>query len=204
MLRSRRVSWVSAGGMVALVSVAGCDDKPPPAPPVFGSVEQCMLAGNPKADCDAAAEKVAADHQASAPRYSDPKSCEAMHGAGNCEPRRSSSGVGDVFMPAMAGFMLGQALSGGFGAPQPIYRDPRGYSYLPGQAPWQAPPMNQDNRGSSSSAGGRSGGGFTGVGGGYTRSPGSASAPTAAAPAQTAQRGVLGGTGRASATSVGS
>jgi uncharacterized protein YgiB involved in biofilm formation len=199
MLRSRRVSWVSAGGLVALVSMAGCDEKPPPAPPVFGSVEQCMLAGNPKADCDAAAEKVAADHLASAPRYTDPKSCEAMHGAGNCEPRRSSSGVGDVFLPAMAGFMLGQALSGGFGAPQPIYRDPRGYSYLPGQAPWQAPSPRPDNRSSGYSSGGAGGGG-----GSYARSTGQSSAPTAAAPAQTAQRGVLGGTGRASATSVGS
>lgn len=202
MLRSRRVSWVSAGGMVALVSMVGCDEKPPPAPPVFGSVEQCMLAGNPKADCDAAAAKVASDHLASAPRYTDPKSCEAMHGAGNCEPRRSSSGLGDVFMPAMAGFMLGQALSGGFGAPQPIYRDPRGYSYLPGQAPWQAPPPRQENRGSGGSSGFGSVGG--GGGGGYARSSGQSSAPTAAAPAQTAQRGVLGGTGRASATSVGS
>ena len=197
MLRSRRVSWISAGGMVALVSVAGCDDKPPPAPPVFGSVEQCMLAGNPKADCDAAAEKVAADHQASAPRYSDPKSCEAMHGAGNCEPRRSSSGVGDVFMPAMMGFMLGQALSGGFGAPQPIYRDPRGYSYLPGQAPWQTRPSlpdARDNRGFGSGSGGS----------GVARSGGAPSAPTAAAPTQSAQRNVLGGTGRSSATSIGS
>jgi len=196
MLRSRRVSWISAGGMVALVSVAGCDETPPPPPPVFGSVEQCMLAGNAKADCDAAAEKVAADHQASAPRYTDPKSCEAMHGAGNCEPRRSSSGIGDVFMPAMAGFMLGQALSGGFGAPQPVYRDPRGYSYLPGQAPWQTRqpmPDIRDNRGSGA-----------GSGGSVARSGGPTGAPAATAPAQSAQRGVLGGTGRASSTSVGS
>jgi uncharacterized protein YgiB involved in biofilm formation len=188
MLRSRRVSWVSAGGMVALFSVAACDETPPAEPPVFGSVEQCMMAGNLKADCDTAAEKVAADHQASAPRYTDPKSCEAMHGVGNCEPRRASSGIGDVFMPAMAGFMLGQALSGGFGSPQPIYRDPRGYSYLPGQAPWQAPSASRDGVSSS--------------GGGLARG-GAARAPTAAAPAQSVQRGVLGGTGRASATSVG-
>ncbi|MFY7959873.1 MAG: DUF1190 domain-containing protein [Elsteraceae bacterium] len=194
MLRSRRVSWVSAGSMVVMVGVAGCDETPPPAPPVFGSVEQCMLAGNAKADCDAAAAKVAEEHVASAPRYTDPKSCEAMHGVGNCEPRRPPGGVGDVFLPAMAGFMLGQALGGGFGAPQPVYRDPRGYSYLPGQAPWQAPPRNRDDRGSSPGAGG---------GWAYSRGAGP-SAPTASAPAQTAQRGVLGGTGRASATSVGS
>lgn len=196
MLRSRRVSWISAGGLVALVSVTGCDEKPPPEPSVFGSVEQCMLAGNAKADCDAAAAKVAADHLASAPRYSDPNSCEAMHGAGNCEPRRSSSGVGDVFLPAMAGFMLGQALGGGFGAPQPIYRDPRGYSYLPGQAPWQTQPTARDNRGVGLGSGGSGGSG-------YARGAGPSGAPTAAAPAQTVQRGVLGGTGRASATSVG-
>ncbi len=208
MLRSRRVSLMTVGGMVVLVGVAGCDEKQPPPPPSFGSVEQCMLAGNVKADCEAAADKVAAEHLTSAPKYADPRSCEAIHGVGNCEPRRTGSGLGEVFMPAMAGFILGQALSGGgFAAPQPIYRDPRGYAYLPGQAPWmQRPAEPEQGRGRSvwgDSSWGSSGGGSGGGSGSTTARGGAAPSSVAAAPsAPSAQRGVLGTTGRSSATSV--
>ena len=203
MLRSRRVSWMTAGGMVMLASVTGCEEAPKAAAPSFGSVEKCMLAGNPKADCDAAAEKVTEQHLATAPKYADGSSCEAIHGVGNCEPRRSGSGIGDVFMPAVAGFLLGQALSGGgIGAPQPIYRDPRGYAYMPGQAPWIQPPANREDQGRGRTVW-NSGAGGTTVNDSVART-GSRPSPTVNAPAPTAsaQRGVLGGTGRSSATSA--
>jgi uncharacterized protein YgiB involved in biofilm formation len=201
MLRSRRVSWMTAGGMVMLASMTGCEEAPKAAEPSFGSVEQCMLAGNPKADCEAAAEKVTTEHLATAPKYADGRSCEAIHGVGNCEPRRSSSGIGEVFMPAVAGFLLGRVLSGGgIGAPQPIYRDPRGYTYMPGQAPWIQPPANREDQGRGRTVWSGGAGGTT-VNDSVART-GSSPSPTLNAPAASAQRGVLGGTGRSSATSA--
>ena len=60
------------------------------------------------------AQQAQQTHIAAAPKYTSQADCEADFGAEKCElaPQRTTSG-GSVFMPLMAGYMMGSMLSGG-------------------------------------------------------------------------------------------
>ena len=67
-------------------------------------------------------------HAAVAPKYATAEDCQSDFGAEKCEiaPYRTASG-GSVFMPMMAGYMMGSMLGGrGSMMSQPLYRSNQG------------------------------------------------------------------------------
>ena len=78
--------------------------------------------------CEAAYKKALAEAERTGPKYSSMQLCEAEFGAGQCTQRSGSS----TFMPLMAGFLVGQALSNRnepyYGSYSPVYHYSRPYS----------------------------------------------------------------------------
>ncbi len=102
---------------------------------MFRNVSECMAEGEfDQARC-AEAEKTAWNQDnTAAPRFEDQDDCEDQFGNGNC---RMGSG-GGYFMPMMAGFMIGNYLSGGRPSYRyaGLYRDERDGSYYGGSGAW--------------------------------------------------------------------
>lgn len=94
----------------------------------FASLEECRAAAQPGLDCDAAWTQAQAEHAATAPAFADQQQCEAEWGEGQCQTAQRNGG--SVFIPLLAGFLIGRALTGGgmFGA-RPLYRDRNGGYY---------------------------------------------------------------------------
>ncbi len=128
--------WNSAS-VVGLVSVsaimlAACEE-PKVEGAIFDNLQQCINdQGIPKDQCERSHKEARSQHAAVAPKYTSKQDCQADFGAGKCEqaPYRSSSG-GSIFMPMMAGYMMGSFMgrrSSVFS--QPLYRsarDPKTY-----------------------------------------------------------------------------
>ena len=135
MKRSRSIELVLMGTVPLLLSA--CDHpSPPQAQPqstvAYQGLTQCINDGKVSADiCEKAyADAVAAQYR-DGPRFDSLADCQAQYGYDQCHHVQTSSG--GWFMPALAGFMIGRALShhdsnygygygyaGGFG--QPLYR----------------------------------------------------------------------------------
>lgn len=124
-------SMMASGGL----SLQACDDAPsatqwsnPPAAAApaegqaFRTVEECRASGMSAVQCDTAYRQAQADNEANAPRFSDRQSCEERYGVEQCVPRNN----GSFFTPLLTGFIIGQALNGGFGG-RGYYRDRFGY-----------------------------------------------------------------------------
>lgn len=112
--------------------LAGCggEQAPPPGVP-YASVEQCITAGNNADLCNLAYKKAEEEHLAKAPRFQDKESCEKGVDVTQCVPtqvRNADGSFSNVFLPAMAGYMLGRMT-----APQAEQPRDRGYSggYVP-------------------------------------------------------------------------
>lgn len=122
--RSRTAPAVALAGATAL---AGCQDDRVEAA-VFPSEDRCVAearAGETwftEVDCTEAAEAARAEHERSAPRYAEEALCEEQHGA-ECTAEARPGG-GSVFLPLVAGYMLGNMAAGR--AAQPLYRTPGG------------------------------------------------------------------------------
>ena len=138
MKRSRSIELVLMGTVPLLLSA--CDNpSPPQAQPqqqqqanvAYQGLAQCISDGKVSADiCEKAyADAVQAQYR-DGPRFDSLGDCQAQYGYDQCHHVQTSSG--DWFMPALAGFMIGRALSpsgyhygygygygGGFG--QPLY-----------------------------------------------------------------------------------
>jgi hypothetical protein len=116
--------------------LAACSsDTPPPAPkPVpkpttaYETVEDCAFDGRPRSVCESALATAKAEAAKSAPRFKTLEECQKEFD--NCQvapvvaaaapaagaapaPTVVQAGGGDSFTPALMGFMVGQALSGG-------------------------------------------------------------------------------------------
>jgi uncharacterized protein YgiB involved in biofilm formation len=134
MKRSRSIQLVLMGTAPLLLSA--CDNPAPPAPPrpqttlAYQGLTQCISDAKVSADiCEKAyADAVQAQYR-DGPRFDSLADCESQYGYDQCHHIQTSSG--GWFMPALAGFMIGHALShhdynygygygGGFGAP--LYR----------------------------------------------------------------------------------
>jgi uncharacterized protein YgiB involved in biofilm formation len=142
MKRSRSIELALMGTVPLLLSA--CDAPAPPVPAAehplaYQDLQQCVSAGrvSPE-DCARAYADALEAQMRSAPRFDSLAECEARFGYDQC--RAAPGGSGHWFMPALAGFMIGQALAhhdarpgywgpyagygyGGYGG-QPIYRAP--------------------------------------------------------------------------------
>lgn len=121
MKRSKSVRLVAMG--TGLLLVAACEEAKVDTA-LFESVKQCTTLGFSAQECEANYREAQANHVNVAPKYSKREDCEVDFGAEKCEvaPQRTASG-GSVFMPLMAGYLMGSMLSGGRrGAGQPLYK----------------------------------------------------------------------------------
>lgn len=124
MKRSRQIALVAMGA--ASLSLAACEEEKA-ATQVFETVEQCAVSGQfTESQCVADFAAAAEMHEEVAPKYTSIADCEADFGAGQCQVSEtySQSGGGGVFLPLMAGYLMGNMLAGGqrSAATQPLYR----------------------------------------------------------------------------------
>lgn len=103
--------------VAATLSVTGCSSGTEETD-VFRSLEDCN-ASNPGQEetCQMAYDNSQKEAERTAPKYSSLRDCEDEFGYDRCR-RHSSSGV---FMPMMAGFMIGRMLDGGYNRHSPMF-----------------------------------------------------------------------------------
>ncbi|MDT8853616.1 DUF1190 domain-containing protein [Paracoccaceae bacterium Fryx2] len=131
--RSRTVALFILGA--AAFALAGCREEEIDAQ-AFPDAQSCKNAANAtgafsSSDCDtafAAAQQLQAE---SAPRYDSLEVCEEQHGVGECGDEAQvtgASGGGSIFMPLLAGYLIGNMLARGAApaAVQPLYKTPDG------------------------------------------------------------------------------
>ncbi|MEQ3624205.1 MAG: DUF1190 domain-containing protein [Celeribacter sp.] len=130
--RSRTVALAIVGA--ASFTLAGCRDEQVDAQ-AFPDLESCKSAAAAgglfsSSECDTAFADAEALHVESAPRYDSLAVCEEQHGEGACgsEDQVAERGSGSIFMPLLAGYLIGNMLGGGRGmaAAQPLYRSSDG------------------------------------------------------------------------------
>ncbi|MEJ2610894.1 MAG: DUF1190 domain-containing protein [Candidatus Thiodiazotropha sp.] len=118
---------------VAVALVSGCSsDKQQVA--VVKSPEDCAAKTELTPEqCEAAYKQALIEAERTGPKYTSRQLCEAEFGAGQCSP----NSTGSSFIPLMAGFMVGQALSNrgdsNYGSYNPVYRYQRPFSSLNNQ-----------------------------------------------------------------------
>jgi uncharacterized protein YgiB involved in biofilm formation len=109
---------------VSLFALTACEE-PKVEAAIFENIQQCISNGDATpAQCEQNFREAKSQHAAVAPKYASEADCQADFGADKCEqaPYRSSTG-GSIFMPLMAGYMMGSMLGGRRSmAPQPLYR----------------------------------------------------------------------------------
>lgn len=145
--RSKTVAIAILGA--AAFALAGCKTDEVDAQ-AFPDIASCKAAAErgglfSASECDQAFGEAQKLHVESAPRYDSVQACEAQHGAGACgteaeatagatgapaEQQASGGGMGSIFMPMLAGYLIGSMLSGARGAgvapAQPMYRSANG------------------------------------------------------------------------------
>ncbi len=121
----RRIALLGAASVIAL---AGCQEEQAEIV-VFDDRAACEASGTEAEVCEAQYAQAAAEHDETAPRYDAVAVCEAEHGASACieDEQRPS-----IFMPLMAGFLMGQVLSGGFASRAMVPAAGTGYSTTDG------------------------------------------------------------------------
>lgn len=154
MKRSRTVAALLLGGVSPLL--VSCGDDPPEEAKVYPSVEVCTQE-LPAEDCAQAFAAATAEHRQDAPRFDTLEACETEVGDDACQRQADGrSPFGEVFVPAMVGFMVGRSLSGNFA--QPVYFDRQGFARSGMDRIGQLPPRREDDRPGGGSAGGSAGG----------------------------------------------
>ncbi len=126
--RSNRVAIAILGA--AAFTLAGCRDEKVDAE-AFPDLQSCTDAaargGQFSAqDCETAFAEAETLHAEAAPRYDSLEVCEEQHGVGACgtEAGMTQGGSGGIFMPLLAGYLIGNMLGGrsGMSAAQPLYK----------------------------------------------------------------------------------
>ena len=138
--RSRSVLALGGIAAAASVSLGGCGGTPDFQDAQFTSVSECVKAGFPDNLCQASYSSALKEYQGTAPKFDSLKACEQEWGGQQCVPGSAAgaasagSSASSIFVPALAGFVLSQALQrrysegggvgyyGGYGG-SPIYRD---------------------------------------------------------------------------------
>jgi uncharacterized protein YgiB involved in biofilm formation len=130
--RSSRVAIAILGA--AAFTLAGCQEEQIDAA-AYPDLQSCTTAANKDGlfsaqDCELAFAQAEALHVEAAPRYDSLAVCEEQHGAGACgsEAAAAQGGSGSIFLPLMAGYLIGNMLGGraGMSASQPLYKTPDG------------------------------------------------------------------------------
>ncbi|SDE10955.1 DUF1190 domain-containing protein [Limimaricola pyoseonensis] len=122
--RSRHVRIALLGA--AAFSLAACREEDVPSA-AFPTLEACMeAAAGPgtwvtEQSCEEGFGQALEAHVETAPRYDDEALCEAEHGTECVVDERAGGGGGSIFLPLMAGYLIGNMMGGrGVGA-QPFY-----------------------------------------------------------------------------------
>ncbi|WP_417720684.1 DUF1190 domain-containing protein [Salipiger sp.] len=126
--RSNRVAIAIVGA--AAFALAGCQEEQVDAQ-AFPDLESCTAEATKGGmfstqDCRDAFQQAETLHVESAPRYDSLQVCEEQHGEGACgsEAQAAGGGSGSIFMPLLAGYLIGNMLGGrsGMAAAQPLYK----------------------------------------------------------------------------------
>jgi len=129
--RSKSVALVIVGA--ASFTLAGCREEAVDAQ-AFPDLQSCQAAAGPDSlfsaeDCKTAFAEAQALNVETAPRYDSLAVCEEQYGEGNCstEAAATPGGSGSIFMPLLAGYLMGNMLGGNrsVGA-QPLYKTASG------------------------------------------------------------------------------
>lgn len=110
----KRSAYVGFSAIGLSAALAGCGpERAPDAKDmdVYKTMAECR-AERSQQECDAGWTAAQDEHRRDAPKFADKAACEQQWGEGKCEEGRSQGG-GSFFMPALMGFMMGRALSGG-------------------------------------------------------------------------------------------
>ena len=166
---------IFAGAYIGQVGKMRVDDLPTTDSSaearIYTSLEECMRAhqgwgapippiGQPaplspgQAQCQRDFADANATHVQAAPKFSSQTDCEAQYGSQQCRPAQSNGS--SVFVPAMLGFMVANALNGQRNAQALLPPMRGGTACPPGQTPETMPGCTAPPRsgGSSSSSGG--------------------------------------------------
>lgn len=116
MKQTKQVRLVMIGSVsaVSMLTLAACkDDSPRDGQAIYESVQQCVSAGI--SDCENRFSSALGNHIATGPRYGSEEACTA---GGHERCTQVSTGTGtSVWLPAMVGFLVGNAISGS----RPVY-----------------------------------------------------------------------------------
>ena len=126
--RSKRVAIAIVGA--AAFTLAGCRHEQVDAA-AFPDLQSCTDAASQGGafsaqDCETSFAEAETLHVEAAPRYDSLQVCEEQHGQGACgsEATATQNGSGSIFMPLLAGYLIGNMLGGrqGMSAGQPLYK----------------------------------------------------------------------------------
>ncbi|MDF3351295.1 DUF1190 domain-containing protein [Sulfitobacter sp. KE34] len=126
--RSKRVSIAIVGA--AAFTLAGCEEEKVDAA-AFPDLQSCLADAErggmySEQECETAFDAAQTLHVESAPRYDSLEVCEEQHGEGACgsEEAATQGGSGGIFMPLLAGYLIGNMMSNraGMAAAQPLYK----------------------------------------------------------------------------------
>ena len=169
-------------------------------PKTFRSPEACQAdASIPADECRATYVQALSAHERSAPAYQNRETCEKEYGAGQCVTPSANSGRASMFIPLMAGYMIGRAGANRFQA-APLYRrpgDPDGEFRQSAAFPFGA----SQSSSSSSSSRGFSGSSSSSSSTGGARAPSASSSNSSSMGVTTTSRGGFGASGRSSSSS---
>ena len=133
----------------ASLAIVGCGEDRTAQDTVFANEAACIRAygSDGEAACRESFRAATAEHEVTAPRFTDMAACETETG-GRCETTRPRPGVASYVVPALAGVLIGRALTDNSRPVMPVYGGRPG---CPPGAP--ATPECQQQRTDSSSSG---------------------------------------------------
>ncbi|WP_102110247.1 DUF1190 domain-containing protein [Oceaniglobus roseus] len=136
--RSRSVALTLLGA--AAFTLAGCQEEQVDAQ-AYPDLASCKDAADTGGlltieQCETAFAEAQQLHVETAPRYDSLAVCEEQHGEGACGSEAQqvgNGGSGSIFMPLLAGYLIGNLLGGrGMAGAQPMYRTQDGRFTTPG------------------------------------------------------------------------
>ena len=139
--RSRTIALTILGA--SAFALAGCKEDQIDAQ-AYTDLETCQQQANSggllaPGQCEDAFAEAQQLHVEAAPRYDSLAVCEEQHGQGACGSEAeqvAGGGSGGIFMPLLAGYLIGNMLGGrsGLAGAQPMYRTPDGRFATPSGA----------------------------------------------------------------------